>query len=87
MFLKEYSISFLVVFRLIGFGLVVLKLRMFKVCGITGISKIEFFNFFRTERVKPSKKKIRNHSKPPKLVIQSLFKQFQQILDIFLVFQ
>ena len=87
MFLKEYLISFLMVFRLIDFALVVLKLRMFKVCGITGISKIEFFNLFRTERVKPNQKKIRNHSKPPKLVIQLLFKQFQQILDIFFVFQ
>ena len=45
------------VFRLIDFAPVVLKLRMFKVCGITGISKIEFFNFFRTERVKPNQKK------------------------------
>ena len=45
------------VFRLIDFALVVLKLRMFKVCGITGISKIKFFNFFRTERVKPNQKK------------------------------
>ena len=31
--------------RLIDFALVVLQLLMFKVCGIIGISKIEFFNF------------------------------------------
>ena len=29
----------------------VLKLLMFKGCGIMGVSKIEFFNFFGTERV------------------------------------
>ena len=49
---KEYSISFPMVCRLIDFALVVLKLLMFKVCGIIGISKIEFFNFSGTERVK-----------------------------------
>ena len=38
--------------RLIDFALVVLKLLMFKVCVIVGISKIEFFNFSGTERVK-----------------------------------
>ena len=29
----------------------VLKLLMFKGCGIMGVSKIKFFNFFGTERV------------------------------------
>ena len=33
-------------------SLVVRKLLMVKVRGITGISKIEFFNFSGTERVK-----------------------------------
>ena len=51
-FFKEYSTSFLMVCRLIDFPLVVLKLLMFKVCVIIGISKIEFFNFSGTERVK-----------------------------------
>ena len=51
-FFKEYSISFLIKFRLIDFGLVLLQLLMFKVCGITGISKIVFCNFSGTERVK-----------------------------------
>ena len=37
---------------LIDFALVVLKLVMFKVCVIIGISKIEFFNFSGSERVK-----------------------------------
>ena len=37
---------------LIDFALVVLKLVMFKVCVIIGISKIEFFNISGTERVK-----------------------------------
>ena len=48
---KEYSISFLMVCRLIDFALVVLKLLMFKVCVIIGIFKIEFFNFPGTEKV------------------------------------
>ena len=38
--------------RLIDFAHVVLNLGMFKVCVIIGISKIEFFNFSGTERVK-----------------------------------
>ena len=49
---KEYSISFLMVCRLIDFALVVLELLIFKVCGITGISKIEFFSFSGNEKVK-----------------------------------
>ena len=46
-FFKEYSISFLMISRLIDF-----ELLMFKVGGIIGISKIKFFDFFGTERVK-----------------------------------
>ena len=38
--------------RLMDFALVVLKLLMFKVFAIIGFSKIEFFNFSGTERVK-----------------------------------
>ena len=68
-------------FRLRGFALAVLWLLMFKVCGIIGISNIVFFNFSGTEKVKQNQKKVSNHSKPPKLVKESLFKQFQ-----FLVF-
>ena len=34
---------------LIDFALVVLRLLMFKICGIIGI---EFFNYFGNERVK-----------------------------------
>ena len=51
LFLKERSISFLMVCRLIDFTFVVLKLLMFKICGIISILKIEFFHFFGTERV------------------------------------
>ena len=50
-FLKEYSISFPMVYRLIDFALVVLNLLMFKICIIIAISKIEFFNFSGTKRV------------------------------------
>ena len=49
---KEHSTAFLMVWKLIEFALVVLKLSMFKDCGIIGISKIELFIFFGTERVK-----------------------------------
>ena len=49
-FFREYSITFLMIS--IDFGLVVLQLLMFKVCGIIGISKIKLFSFSRTERVK-----------------------------------
>ena len=59
--------------RLIDFVFVVLKIMLFKVCGIIGISKITFFNFSGIERVKEDQKKVKNHSKPPKLVSQSLF--------------
>ena len=38
--------------RLIDFALVVRKFLIFKVCGVIGISEIEFFNFSGTERVK-----------------------------------
>ena len=44
-------ISFLMICRLKDPAHVVLQLLIFKVCGIIGISKIEFFNFSDTERV------------------------------------
>ena len=71
--------------RLIDFAVVVLELLVFKVCRITGISKIEF-HIFPVLKGLNKTKKIKNHSKPPRLVSQSLFKQFQQISNIFLVF-
>ena len=45
--------------RLIDFALVVLKLLIFKICGIIGISKIEFFDFSGTERVKQFTNKLK----------------------------
>ena len=42
--------------RLTDVALVIVQLLMFKVYGNFGASKIEFFNFSRTERVKGSKK-------------------------------
>ena len=44
-FFKEYSISFLMLCRLINFALAVLILLIFKVCGIIGISKSRLSNF------------------------------------------
>ena len=58
-FFKEYSISFLMVCRLIDFALVVLELLMFEVCGIIGISKIEFYNFSGNERIKQNQEKLK----------------------------
>ena len=57
MFFKEYKLNCLVACRLIVFALVVLKSLMFKVCGIIGLPKIEFFNFSGTERIKNCKKR------------------------------
>ena len=65
--------------RLKDFVLVVLKLLMFMVCVTISISKIKFFVFSGTERAKQNQKKFKDHSKTPKLVIQSLFNKFQQI--------
>ena len=59
--------------RLRDFAIAVFKLLMFKVCGIIGIFKIEFFNFFGTERVKQNQK-FKNHSKPPTFASKSFFK-------------
>ena len=44
------------------------------VWGITGIWKIGFFDFSDSEGLNKIKKKIKDYLKPPKLVIQSLFK-------------
>ena len=50
------------VYWLIDFAFVVLKLLINQVSVITGISKIRFFNFSGTERIKQSQKKnIKNH--------------------------
>ena len=51
-FFKKHLIRFLMVCRLIYFALVVFKLFMFNVCGIIGVTKIEFSNISGTERVK-----------------------------------
>ena len=37
---------------LIDFALVVIKLLIFKVWGIIGVSKMEFSNFFGNEKIK-----------------------------------
>ena len=48
--------------RLIDFALLVLKLLAFKVCGTIGISKIKFFNFYGTERVKQNQNDNNNNN-------------------------
>ena len=67
---KEYLIIFLMICSLIVFAFVFLLLLMIKVCGITGIAKVEFFNFSSSESVNKNENK--NHSKPPNLVSQLL---------------
>ena len=56
---KEYPTRFFMVCRLVDFALVVLKLLIIKFCVIIGISKIEFFNFSGTERVKQNEKNVK----------------------------
>ena len=41
---------------LIDFAHVILKLLIFKVCGVIGISKFAFFYFSGTDRVKQNQK-------------------------------
>ena len=48
---------------------------MCNVCGVIGISKIDFSNFSSTERVKENKNEMKNKFKPPMLVKQSFLKQ------------
>ena len=45
----------LMISRLIELSLVVLKLLMFRICGVIGISEIEFFTFSEIESVKIKK--------------------------------
>ena len=45
MFLKEYSIGFLMMARFIDFVLAVLRLLMFKIYGNFGISKIKVLRY------------------------------------------
>ena len=71
------------VYRLIDFVLVVLKLLMLKVCGIIGITKIGFFNFSSTDRVKQNQRKIKSYSKLLNLIYQLLSKHFQPFLNSF----
>ena len=46
--------------KLIAFAPVVLKLLMFKVRGIIGMSKIDFFNFSGTKNVKQTLKNVKS---------------------------
>ena len=56
--------------------------QVIDVCGIIGISEVEFFYF----SVNKTFKKIKNHSKLPKLVSQSLFSNSNKIRIIFWFF-
>ena len=62
------------VYRLIDFALVVLKLLIFKVCGIIRTRKSRVFRFFPVMNELNKIKNNKKHSRPPKLVSQSLFK-------------
>ena len=66
-------------YRLKDFTPVVYQLLVIKICGIILILKIEFLGF------PVLKVLIKNHSKTPNLVIQSLFKYFPQKPNGFLI--
>ena len=53
--------------RLTYFTLSVLLLLMFKVCGIIGVSKIEFFKVSGIEMVTQNQKKKKNKKKKNKM--------------------
>ena len=61
------------------------QLLIFKVCGVIGISKSNF-SIFPVLKGLDKIKKIKNHLKPPDLVRQPLFKQFQQNFNFFWFF-
>ena len=67
-FFKRYSRSFLNIFRLIYFALVLLQLLMLNLCAIIGIWKMEFFKFGCTKRFKG-----KQHLKNPSLVQLGLY--------------
>ena len=54
--------------QFIDFPLAPFTLLIFMVCVIIGISQIELFKFFGIERVKQNQKKLKNYSKPHKLI-------------------
>ena len=68
--------------RLIDFALVVLKLWMFKVRGIIVISKIEFFKFSGTERVKENKDLVLRVIATLKRSLVSLSNIFKKCIDL-----
>ena len=72
---KKYSISFLMISRLIDIALVVIWLLMFKGCRIIGTSKIEFFNFSGNERVTDSS-----------FELKSITRTINQTLQVIVVF-
>ena len=69
--------------RLVDLAVVVLKLVLFNVCGIIGISKITLFSFSDCESVRKNAKIKKKHSKPPNFLSQSLFKPFQKLTNSF----
>ena len=81
--------------RLTYFKLAVLLLLIFKVCGIIGMSKIEFFKVSGIEMVTQNQKKkekkkenekLKNHSKPPKLARKSLSSNSDKSRKLFCFF-
>ena len=63
--------------RLTDFALVVLKLLMFKVCGINGISKIKCFNFSSTKRVKNKNSNVLFGMSHLDIILMNLFRVFK----------
>ena len=86
LFFKEYLISFRMICRLIDLHLWFFSYWSLKFVELLESQKWWFSIFLVLKGLNKIKKKIKNHSKPSKLVSQSLFKQIQQKPDIFSVF-
>ena len=64
--------------RLIDFALVVLKILMFNVFGIIGISNIDIFNFSCTERVKDQDQKQPPRGVPRKMCSENMQQNYRR---------
>ena len=73
-------ITFVIISRLINYALLVLQLLMIEDCGIIRVSKIKFFSTVLVLKGLNKIEKLENHLKPPKLVSQSLFRQFHMTM-------
>ena len=74
------------VYRLLDFARIFLKLLMFKVCGNIGILKIEFLNFSGTESVKQNPKNSKTTQNFLSLYVNHFSSNFSKIQIFFRFF-